>query len=202
MRIGLDFDNTIVSYDQIFYAVAQERIALPAGLPINKLAVRDHLRDIDQEDLWTELQGYVYGQRMKEATPYPGVIEFIQNVVDAGHTVRIISHKTRHPYRGFPYDLHASARAWIDDHLSLQGVCLVDTFFEVTKEQKINRILDQRCDVFVDDLPEILLSDFFPSKTRRILFDPQQSHSNQEALGIQVFSSWHVLAECVLACKQ
>ena len=68
MRIGLDFDNTIVSYDALFHKVARERDCVPAATPVNKVAVRDYLRGVNQEDVWTAMQGYVYGARMDEAT--------------------------------------------------------------------------------------------------------------------------------------
>ena len=41
MRIGLDFDNTIVTYDSLFHKVATEQGLVPASLPVSKLAVRD-----------------------------------------------------------------------------------------------------------------------------------------------------------------
>src|SRR5262245_43078397 len=44
MLIGVDFDNTIVSYDALFHRIATERDLIPADLPVNKTAVRDHLR--------------------------------------------------------------------------------------------------------------------------------------------------------------
>ena len=37
MRIGIDFDNTIVSYDELFYQIAQEKKLIPAELPVNKV---------------------------------------------------------------------------------------------------------------------------------------------------------------------
>jgi len=100
MRIGLDFDNTIVNYDRIFHTVALEQGVIPTDLPANKTAVRDYLRSIDQEDRWTEMQGYVYGARMSEAEAYPGALDFIQRAQAAGHTLAIVSHKTKHNYLG------------------------------------------------------------------------------------------------------
>jgi hypothetical protein len=35
------------------------------------------LRALGKEDVWTELQGYVYGARMAEAEAYPGVLDFM-----------------------------------------------------------------------------------------------------------------------------
>jgi len=95
MRIGIDFDNTIVSYDALFHKVARERDLIPHDTPVNKVAVRDHLRQIGKEELWTEMQGYVYGARMDEALAYPGVIDFLSSATAAGHELAIVSHKTK-----------------------------------------------------------------------------------------------------------
>ena len=45
MIIGLDFDNTIVSYDELFHRVALEGGLVPGDLPVRKEAVRDYLRE-------------------------------------------------------------------------------------------------------------------------------------------------------------
>ena len=179
MRIGLDFDNTIVSYDSLFYKVALEQGVIPGAVPQSKLAVRDHLRSIGQEDVWTEMQGYVYGARMDEAAAYPGVLDFLHWARGEGHELAIISHKTLHPFIGPKYDLHEAARRWAASHLERDGVELVApsaVFFELTKGEKIRRIADTACDYYVDDLPEILLDGGFPSGTRRVLFDPDGHH--------------------------
>src|SRR5579862_1715508 len=125
MRIGIDFDNTIVSYDALFHKVACERDLIPPDTPVNKVAVRDHLRRIGKEELWTELQGYVYGARMDEALAYPGVIEFLSGAAAAGHELAIVSHKTRHPFLGPQYDLHAAARRWVERHLRQDEIALL-----------------------------------------------------------------------------
>ena len=44
MRLGLDFDNTLVSYDRLFLQAAVEKASVPARTPARKNAVRDHLR--------------------------------------------------------------------------------------------------------------------------------------------------------------
>ena len=119
MRIGFDFDNTIVSYDELFYQVAIEQSLVPADVPRSKLAVRDYLRKVDQENAWTELQGYVYGARMGDAIAFPGAIEFIKLAQNSGIDMTIVSHKTKHPFMGPEYDLHEAARGWIEN-------CLVD----------------------------------------------------------------------------
>lgn len=203
MRIGLDFDNTIVSYDALFHRVALEQGAIPAELPPTKLAVRDYLRCRDRENVWTEMQGYVYGARMNEALAFPGVVEFLRWARDAGLAVSIISHKTRYPYLGPRYDLHRAAREWVSSHLQEGGRPLVEpesVFFELTQEEKIARIGIAGCDYYIDDLPEILLAPGFPAATRGILFDPEGHHEDVAAL--PRMGSWgEILVYLRQACR-
>src|SRR5882672_139284 len=112
--IGVDFDNTIVSYDALFHKVGCERGWFGAEIPVNKSDVRNYLRRVGREDDWTEMQGYVYGARMAEAAMFPGVKEFLRACRVGGHAVSIISHKTRAPFRGEQYDLHRAAIAWLE----------------------------------------------------------------------------------------
>ena len=185
MHIGIDFDNTIVSYDELFHKVALEQGAIPHALAKTKLAVREHLRGTGNEPVWTEMQGYVYGARMDEAAAYPGVLEFLRWGRDQDLTLSIVSHKTRHPFLGPKYDLHQAARQWVVSHLRDADGPLVapnSVFFELTKEEKLGRIEALGCDYFVDDLPEILLASNFPVRTGRILFDPDAHHVDTEPL--------------------
>lgn len=195
MRIGFDFDNTIVSYDALFYKVAWEQGVIDASVPANKLAVRDFLRAANKEPIWTEMQGHVYGARMNEAAAYPNVIAAIKRMKKAGHTLAIMSHKTRYPYLGTQYDLHAAAREWIGRYLRDEDDALISDeqiFFELTKEEKLERIKSFGCDIFIDDLPEILLSPHFPAVTKRFLFDPECHHQEGRLPNIIIVSSWDI----------
>lgn len=192
MHIGIDFDNTIVSYDALFYKVALEQGVIPPTLAVSKLAVRNHLRAIDQEEIWTEMQGYVYGARMDEASMYPGVLEFFRWAQVQKIDLSIVSHKTRHPFIGPQYDLHNAARQWVEHHLIEDGMRLIDPArvnFELTKDEKIKRIGAIGCDCFIDDLPEIFIAETFPAPVRRVLFDPEANHP--AVPGIDVVNSWH-----------
>ncbi len=169
MILGFDFDNTIIRYDALFHRVAREEGLIDASIPVNKNAVRDHLRSAGNEEAWTQMQGTVYGARMQEAQAFPGAIETLRALRDAGHTLYIISHKTRYPYLGERHDLHASARSWIEAHL--HGVLPSEhVLFHEKKEEKIARIGALGCAAFVDDLPEILLHAAFPAGVTRYLF--------------------------------
>lgn len=183
MHLGVDFDNTIVCYDALFHKVAREKNLIPAQLPVNKSDVRNYLRREGNEPAWTEMQGYVYGGRMSEAAPYPGVLEFFQACRDAGITTSIVSHKTRRPFLGEPYDLHAAANTWLEQKgfFDVDGLGLprARVFFELTKEAKLERIGSCGCTHFIDDLPEFLGEPGFPKRVQRFLFDPNQLYADE-----------------------
>ena len=113
---------------------------------------------------------------MDLVAPYPGFSEFVAAARGAGHELFIVSHKTRHPIRGPKHDLHAAARGFpccprLDGGARRADFC-THVFFELTKEEKISRAAALGCDVFIDDLPEILAMPGFPDGMRRVLFDP------------------------------
>jgi hypothetical protein len=193
MIIGLDFDNTIVSYDSLFHKVGLEQGLISSDFPVNKVLIRDHLRKKGIEPLWTEMQGYVYGARLNEASPYPGVISFLRVAINAGHSIKIVSHKTLHPFAGPEYDLHKAARGWISKYLIDEIGPLVsqdDACFELTKKEKIKKIEVQKCDIFLDDLPEILLAENFPATTKRCLFDPERNYTARSFPSLSIVNSW------------
>jgi phosphoglycolate phosphatase-like HAD superfamily hydrolase len=182
MRIGIDFDNTIACYDGVFYAAAVERGLIPPDIGNDKNSVRDHLNGAGRVDDFTELQGYIYGARMDLVAPYPGFSEFVAAARKAGHELFIVSHKTKHPILGPKHDMHAAAR----EFLAARGLVgnqpsqidPASVFFELAKENKVARTASLRCEVFVDDLPEILAMPGFPDGMRRILFDPENQFEN------------------------
>jgi hypothetical protein len=192
MHIGIDFDNTIVSYDGLFHRVCREKGLIPAHLPVSKSEVRNYLRRAGREDDWTALQGYVYGARMSEAEPFPGVRDFIRHCTQAGVPVSIISHKTVRPYLGESYDLHQAALDWLQlqgffDPAQL-GLARDQVHFELTKTDKLERIKARGCSHFIDDLPEFLHEADFPVEARRLLFDPHDHYAEEQEF--PRFRSW------------
>ena len=174
MRLGLDFDNTLISYDQLFHRVALDKGLIPEEILQQKNAVRDSMRERGIEDEWTRLQGEVYGGRILEAEPYPGMLHTLKLLADKQVPMCIVSHKTRSPYIGHPWDLHAAARGWLRKQGFLDASYMAwsdsQIFFELSKQDKIARILDLECTHYVDDLPEILA--MLPSHVKKILFTP------------------------------
>jgi hypothetical protein len=200
MRIGIDFDNTIACYDGVFHAAALERGLIPSDLARDKNSVRDHLNGSGHKDDFTELQGYVYGARMDLVSPFPGFAEFIGVAQGLSHELFIVSHKTRHPILGPKHDMHAAARAFLADRgLIGEGVSRIDpakVFFELTKEEKVARAASLGCDMFIDDLPEILAMPGFPEGMQKILFDPDNQFAGRtEGAGrLDRRSSWAAIS--------
>ena len=170
MRVGIDLDNTIICYDDVFHRVARRRGWLDAACPAGKSAVKAAILGAWPHAVWTELQGLVYGEFLSEATPYDGALAFIAQCRSAGWPVSIISHKTQFPAVGKRVDLRLRARRWLADRGladELQALVFCDT-----RAEKVARIAVQSFDLFIDDLPEVFREAGFPAQTARVLFDP------------------------------
>jgi hypothetical protein len=183
MRIGVDLDNTLADYRRPL-----ERLCALHGIEgvrkDPKLALREELRARGEEATWTRLQGELYGPLMQAAELFTGAAEVLGRWQSSGAEVFVVSHRTRYPVAGAKHDLHAHARRWIGE----RGLRASGIFFEESKDEKIARIGSLQCDVFVDDLPEVLLQSGFPVGTRRVLFDPGLSHG--VISGVQTAATW------------
>lgn len=203
MRIGLDLDNTVICYDGVFHAVGRRLGLLPAEVATDKRSVRAHFRARGREEDWTRLQGLVYGPHLAEAPPYPGVVDFLSACRAAGAEVYVVSHRTRVPILGEPHDLHAAAREWLARrgfHAADRGLPPEHVFLETEREGKLSRIARLRCDVFVDDLAELLTDPAFPPAVRRILFDPGRSQPPVPDLATA--ATWSEVKELVLGMRR
>jgi len=178
MLIGLDFDNTIVCYDQAIAILADKLFDLPPNISRTKLGLRDYLRSENREPEWTAFQGEMYGPGMKYAEAFHGAQSVMKQLKSLGHRLVITSHRSRYPYAGTQYDLHKSARAWIDNNLLHEKnppLVSEDINFFETRAEKIASIGKSNCEIFLDDLPEVLEDENFPKSTHRILFSPDEN---------------------------
>lgn len=192
MTIGLDLDNTIVCYDESLHRLAVELCGMPRSVPRLKSSVRQYFRTAGRDSDWTALQGVAYGSRMNEAKPFPGALEFLHCAAQAGHDLFIASHRTRNPVIGEPIDMHLLALNWLRAE-GFIGEWLLEerVFFEETREQKILRITENRPDIFLDDLPEVLADAAFPRTTRALLFAP---YASEEYSAFEKISAWKQLS--------
>jgi len=177
MRIGIDFDNTIISYDQVFLDAAVERGLLGEGFNgTTKQAIRDAIRLLpDGEMSWQRLQGFIYSRGIDKAVMFDGVDRFLHRARAEGHEVLIVSHKTDFghldPERR---SLREAALEWMERHgfFTPAGYAIPreNVYFETTRAEKLARIACLQCTHFVDDLEEVLDDVAFPQKVRRVLF--------------------------------
>lgn len=181
--LGLDFDNTLVRYDKLFHQVALEKGLIDECIPKNKTKIRNHLRERGEEDVFTMLQGEIYGKRILEAEPAKGMFDALKEVKRQGIPMIIISHKTRTPYKGPAYDLRGAAMNWLEKQRFFAPKGLNwsrdQVIFEETKESKIKRIIKEECSHYIDDLQEILKE--LPETIKKILYTPGDYDEEQKS---------------------
>jgi hypothetical protein len=181
MRIGIDIDNTIICYDKVFTSLAREN-----GIEVDKKASKSDVKrcfhDRGMHDVFTRLQGQAYGSHISLAKIFDGVLPFLKKARGSAWELFLISHKTEFPIIGERINLHDAVKRFLiaeqvisetglDHHISLQNV-----FLEPTLDLKLNRIGLLRLNYFVDDLPNVLLHEKFPSSTLPILFSQISDH--------------------------
>ncbi|HJJ42268.1 MAG TPA: hypothetical protein O0W90_02995 [Methanocorpusculum sp.] len=179
MIIGVDFDNTVIDYSSLFFDVGRRLKLLPDLDDTDKLSVKSYLCSKNEEDKYTFIQGLVYGRYISYAKIMNGFEDFIKRCAELRWTVFIISHKTSKPVIGDDINLHKSALDWLevneiygdDIKTAVSGV-----FFEESRENKISIINELRCDVFIDDLLEVLMHPDLNSNVLKIFFNP--NHQN------------------------
>jgi len=192
--VGVDFDNTIVSYDALLHRLAVERGLASADLPATKRSVKAALSPDD----WSLLQAAAYGERIDEATAFPGAVEFFRHARERGVECVVISHKTERPFAGPDIDLRAAALGWMRAAGIVRELLSEDrVHFGATPLQKAEHVRRLGCTHFVDDHVDFLTEFEFPDGIVRILFDPAAEHTQLPA-GLARAGSWAAVERLVL----
>jgi hypothetical protein len=175
MIIGIDFDNTIIDYHNLFYDVGLSLEVLPDNVVWDKKAIRKYLIENGLEQDWIKIQGLVYGKYIRNAKVMEGFSSFSNLCYEKGWKIYIISHKTRDAIVGEKFDLHTSALLWLENN-RIYGTdirrAVAGVFFESTRSEKICRINQLGCDIMIDDLAEVLLHPDLLKDVIKILYDP------------------------------
>lgn len=198
MVIGLDFDNTIVDYNALFYCTALESELVDGSVAATKTAVRDFVRRHDGgEILWQKLQATIYGPDINKAVLFSGVLEFLSRCVQCNMPVYVVSHKTQYARRG-EVDLRKAALGFMESKGLFNegpfGLNKERVFFADTRQEKVDIICSLGCDFFIDDLIEVFEEPSFPVGIAGFLFDP--GNENQNA-GVSIVNSWSLFSEKV-----
>ncbi|MBI2135310.1 aminoglycoside phosphotransferase family protein [Candidatus Woesearchaeota archaeon] len=199
LAIGVDFDNTIVSYDALMHKVALEKGFISRDARKSKKSIRDSIRKLENgEEKWQLLQAAAYGQRMNEANLISGVRDFFRNCNEKNIKAYIISHKTEFAdYDKTKTNLRYAAMGWMERNSFFRedglGISKSDVFFEPTREDKINRIKKLGCTHYIDDLEETFSESSFPKEVKKILYDSHDQHPHLSGVGR--FGSWSDINE-------
>jgi len=204
LHIGIDLDNTIIDYSDAFALVGVETGLLLAdhGLA-TKEAVKDYLRaGSGGEEAWMRLQGQVYGRCIGMARMFEGADSFLKAMREHGARVSIVSHKTRlGHFDPEAISLWDAARGWLTARgcfaANVHAINPDDLHFLETRAEKIGRIATIGCDVFVDDLPEVLNHPSFPPSVTKLWFASTQPSESGE--GLKPHRSWGELRAVVEA---
>ena len=194
MHIGIDFDNTIVNYDRLFFRCALEENLIGSGAQPDKAMIREHIRGLnDGEILWQKLQAIVYYHKMNEAELMDGVDSFIRECKKQQMKISIVSHKTVHAAQDKSANLREAAFNWMTENqffdTAVFGFKKEDVFFESTRQNKIDCISKIGCTHFIDDLIEVLEDPSFPEDVQKIHFD--LNSSEMSAPSVIRLSGWH-----------
>ncbi len=172
---GVDFDNTLISYDALAHALAREHGLIPSHFSIHKERIRDHIRQNFGDEEWQKIQAVIYGAKIGEAILSPGADIFLQECHRRKIPVHIVSHKTEvsNLLQGGVNFRHAALK-WMEGKLFFTrlGVRQQDVHFASTRGEKVNMIQQTQCTHFIDDLEEVFHEPGFPHGVKKILYCP------------------------------
>lgn len=204
--IGIDLDNTLISYDDLVYRCAVEARLVPAETRRHKKTIRDLIRQLpDGERRWMQIQAYVYGDGIVGASPFEGAMKFLQECRQREIQTFIVSHKTEHcAIDGKQISLRDHALDWLARNGFFDrrrfGFDRERTFFESTRDAKVDRIHMLGCTHFIDDLEEVFVHPNFPTFVERLIFDPYAEAST--LTGIRAFCTWQSIADYFFGSRQ
>lgn len=196
MRIGIDFDNTLVNYDKIFKSIAQKMGLADTGNA--KAMIKTHFLGIDNGiSQWKELQALVYGEYIKDAYFLPDFIDFYNFARENHIDLFIISYKTEYGFTTTgKISLHKAANSWIESEINFFP--RENIYFEPTMTKKILRIKSLNLNAHIDDLISVFKHRSFPSNIKRVLFSTQTNKIEKKEVGkFKCIKNWSEAIEMI-----
>jgi hypothetical protein len=198
-KIGIDLDNTIISYDNAFQQGAISKGLVDKNCKLHKKALRDLIRrKPDGETEWQKLQGYVYGEGINEAELFPGVYRFLWRCKQRKIDVEIVSHKTDlGHFDKNKISLRDSATNFLKKNglLDNKNPLIKKVTYKGTREEKIDYIQENNFELFIDDLEEIVFSEELKNQ-KGILFS-RDNLSNTSSNKV-ISKSWEEISQNIL----
>jgi hypothetical protein len=172
-KIGLDLDNTIITYDKLIFKLAKEKYSISKRF-VNKekdFLKKEIIKKKGNKE-WTAFQGLVYGKyilRAKLSDNFYNTISKIKSFYD----LYIISHKTKWSKIGIKINLRNAAKKFLKKNkIAYCKNSLIknkNIFFENTEQEKIKKITNLKINYFIDDLIKVLLK--LPKRINKINFN-------------------------------
>jgi len=202
IHIGVDFDHTIVDYQNIF----TERAASLGYIDSSKKMTKDDVKKIikeleDGESKWGMLQSEVYSNGIRNAVIMKGFLEFVKACQKCRISLSIISHKTKsNPFDPLSRDLQKPALNWMVEHQFFEKKIFAfsrkQIIFTETIEDKIEKIKNLNCSHFIDDLLKVLLHPLFPKSIRKILYLDRSLQENY--LNVDFVGDWQSITNYLI----
>jgi hypothetical protein len=195
---GIDFDNTIVTYDELLARIVSERGLLQSANG-GKRALRDRIRLLpDGEIEWQTCQALLYASRIHEASLSDGVAAFLRQCRAGGVRVYVISHKTEYSrYDTTGTNLREAALGWMTANGLFEpggfGLTRSQVFFAATRQEKAALVAELGCTHFVDDLEETFQEESFPTSTERLLYEPGRQEPPPP--GVTLMRTWQEISD-------
>ena len=192
MRIGFDFDNTIVDYDLVFTQIADELNLEYLDSPKNSIKNYYEI-ELGQPNSWKKIQFKVYCELISKISPSEKFITFLNWLIDNKHDIFIVSHKTQNiRINNKNLNLRQPAKKWIEKNIP--NFNKERLFFESSAIAKIRKIKSLNLDFFVDDLVTILNHRQFPHVTKKILINSRWQKLNN----IYIAKNWEEVKKYII----
>lgn len=168
--VGLDLDNTIIDYSKSVEVYSSANLETVFN---NIFQIRAALKSANRDTDWQKAQAWLYTEGLEYAKVSEGATNLLERLRRDSTPVCIVSHKTLKTPQEFGHlDLRGPARLWLLKNIVPFGIDLDLIYFESTRVEKIQRIIDLEITHFVDDLIEVLTDANFPKSVKRYLYDP------------------------------
>ena len=189
---GIDLDNTLIDYSPSLVKLVRDKYPNLNLMSSSKNEIKSKIIQFSNEAEWTKCQALLYSDYLEFATLHEHAIYFLQKIIECGTEIKIISHKTEYPILGKQIPLRPMAIDWIKKNISSElGIKFQlneNLFFTDSIDSKIETILSNHCEVFIDDLEKILL--LLPDQLRKYwIFSNSQSNN----LSIHSILNWSEL---------
>lgn len=188
MKIGIDFDNTIVNHDKSFnkaYLDLKHKIEITNSVKDKKSLLKKYLTNKE----WIDVQEKVYAKYINEYSKLNnGFKLFLNRCKVLGCEIEIVSHKTKLSLNK-KLNLIKPANAFLKSRFEVDKI-----FFFESLQEKLNHINNSNYDYFIDDLEAVIEEINLPIKNK-ILFNFNLPNSGKN---FTVFYSWREITKHIL----